>query len=62
MENKYLKFIRNSSGYLKVTIIEKELGMPDATLRRFVSGERGLSAQWEKPLEKWLKKFLRDVV
>jgi hypothetical protein len=43
--------------YLSIFKIEKELEMPEGTLKKYVDGKRGLADQWHDPVRKWVKNF-----
>jgi hypothetical protein len=54
---KELDWLKARKDYLSIYKIEKELGMPEATLKKFVNGDRGLAVKWHDPLMIWVKKF-----
>jgi len=42
---------------LNINNIEKQLSMPQGTLRKFVDGKRGLAEQWHSDLIRLAKKM-----
>lgn len=57
MSEKQLGWLKEKENYLKITNIEKDLGMPDGTLRKYVDGSRGLSDYWKPKVIEWIKNF-----
>lgn len=60
-ENKYLDWLKVNAEYLSLRKIEAKLNIPESTLRKFASGERSLPPQYHKPLEKWIKAFIKEL-
>lgn len=54
---KELDWLVRRKDYISVYKIEKELEMPEGTLRKFVDGDRGLPDKWHDPVMYWVKKF-----
>jgi len=52
-----LKWIKDRKDYLIIRRIERELDMPEGTLKKWVDGKRGLADQWHGPVIAWVKKF-----
>lgn len=54
---KELDWLLRCKDYLNIFKIEKELGMPEGTLKKFVDGKRGLAEQWHDTTRVWVKNF-----
>lgn len=54
---KNLQWLKDQKDYIIIRRIEKDLDLPEGTLRKFVDGERGLNEQWHQPVIDWVKKF-----
>lgn len=54
---KELQWLTKSKDYISIFKIERELGMPEGTLKKFVDGRRGLADYWHGPVKEWVKNF-----
>jgi hypothetical protein len=54
---KELDWLVKCKDYLNIYKIEKELEMPEGTLKKFVDGKRGLADQWHDQVREWVKVF-----
>lgn len=54
---KELDWLVKCKDYLNIYKIEKELEMPEGTLKKFVDGKRGLAEQWHDSARVWVKNF-----
>jgi hypothetical protein len=54
---KELDWLLLRKDYLNIYKIEKELGMPEGTLKKFVDGKRNLAEQWHDTTRVWVKNF-----
>lgn len=61
MENKKLykelDWLKSKKDYISIYKIEKELGMAEGTLKKFVEGKRGLADKWHNTVRAWVKNF-----
>jgi hypothetical protein len=55
--SKELDWLIRRKDTMSIFKIEKELGMPEGTLKKFVDGKRGLSDNWHGPVKDWVKNF-----
>lgn len=55
--DKNLEWLKSKAGYLKIFQIEKELEMPEGTLKKFVDGLRPLAEHWHPKVIAWIKEF-----
>lgn len=62
MDNKYLQWLQKHAADLKIRSIEVELEMPEGTLKKFTDLRRGLPENWHKPVEKWVKKHVKELI
>lgn len=56
-EEKLKKWFLKNERFFSITAWEDEIKAPRGTLTRFVKGQRGLSSQWIKPMEKLITKM-----
>jgi hypothetical protein len=54
---KEIDWLVNHKDFLNIHKIEKKLNMPEATLKKFVQGQRGLALKWHDPVHDWVKQF-----
>lgn len=57
MIQKELKWLKSKSGYIKIFQIEKELDLPEGTLKKYVDERRDLPEKWKPKVIEWIKKF-----
>jgi hypothetical protein len=50
-----LDWIKRQGRWLKIDAIEKELDMPQGTLKKFVDGNRILTDMWHAKVISWVK-------
>lgn len=55
--HKNILWLKKRKDILSIYKIEKELGMPEGTLKKFVDGDRGLADQWHKLVIDWAQEF-----
>lgn len=55
--NRHIAWIKEYKDYLNIFRIERDLDLPEGTLKKFVDGKRGLSDQWHKSVITWVKNF-----
>jgi hypothetical protein len=54
---KELDWLIKRKKFISIFAVEKELDMPEGTLKKFVEGKRGLAEQWHDPVRQWVKNF-----
>jgi hypothetical protein len=54
---KELDWLISRKDYISIYKIEKELEMPEGTLKKYVDGKRGLADNWHDPVREWVKNF-----
>lgn len=54
---KDLLWLKSRKDYISIFKIERELGMPEGTLKKFVDGKRNLSEKWHADVIQWVKNF-----
>jgi hypothetical protein len=54
---KELDWLIKRKDYISIFKVEKELEMPEGTLKKFVDGRRGLPDNWHDPVREWVKNF-----
>jgi hypothetical protein len=57
MNEKPIKWLKSKAGYLKILQIEKELEMPEGTLKKYVDDRRDLPEHWKERVIEWVKNF-----
>lgn len=50
-------WIKKNGSLLNIYQIEKQIEVPQGTLKKFVDDKRGLAEQWHKPVIEWVKNF-----
>lgn len=51
------EWIRHNYAFISAKAIEKQLGMPQATLYKFMKRERGIPKKWHDPLREFIQRF-----
>lgn len=54
---KEIDWLKKQKDYINIYKIEKELEMPEGTLKKFADGKRGLADQWHDSVRTWVKNF-----
>lgn len=57
--NKHLQWLIQNKTTIKINAIEKQLSMPQGTLKKFVDGNRCLTEDWQLKVIAWIKNFKR---
>jgi hypothetical protein len=57
MSKQHLDWLKSKAGYLKISMIEKELNMPEGTLKKYIDDKRGLPSNWHELVINWIKEF-----
>lgn len=52
-----MNWLKTKAGYLKIFQIEKELEMPEGTLKKYIDGKRDLPEKWRPIVLEWIKEF-----
>lgn len=55
-----IEWLKHNGAYLKINRIEKELKIPQGTIKKYVSGERGLAERWHERVNKWVSNFRKN--
>jgi hypothetical protein len=55
--DKNLQWLIGRKDLISIYKIERELQMPEGTLKKFVDGRRGLPDNWHQPVIDWVKQF-----
>jgi len=51
-----LDWIKAQACYLRIERIERELGLPTATLTKYAKGERNLPKKWHQAVIHWVQR------
>lgn len=54
---KELDWLKSQKDYISIYKIERELEMPEGTLKKFVDGNRRLPEKWHEPVMVWVRAF-----
>ena len=54
-----IDWLRKNKDFLSIREIEKQLGMPDSTLIKAVTGVQKLPKKWEQPLTDFINNLIK---
>jgi transcriptional antiterminator len=58
MNEKLLTWLRDKKNYLKIRHIEEELGIPQSTLNKYLTGaSEEMPDKWKEKVIEWVKEF-----
>lgn len=57
MDERQLRWLKSKAGLIRIALIEKELDLPEGTLKKYVDDRRDLPEHWKPKVIEWIKKF-----